>query len=116
MNRISFIKNIFSIGIILVGGSSIISSCGEKSDKEIQKERENNQQDCGKNLTSAEKKSREEYEYEEISSKEEEICNNCTHFRIPKNGEQCGTCELVKGPINPLGYCNQWFKKVEVKT
>jgi hypothetical protein len=113
MKRISFIKNILSIGFIFLGGSSLISSCGGKSDEEVKKNRDKNQLDCGKDLTSAEKKSREEYQYEEISAKEEELCNNCTHFRIPKKGEECGTCELVKGPINPLGYCNQWFKKAE---
>ena len=28
-----------------------------------------------------------------------------------QEADHAGTCELVKGPINPNGYCDQWMKK-----
>ena len=38
-------------------------------------------------------------------------CTNCNFFTAGAAND-CGTCTLVKGPINPTGYCNSWAIKV----
>jgi hypothetical protein len=37
-------------------------------------------------------------------------CSNCAFF-VAGAKNQCGQCTLVRGPINPLGYCNSWAAK-----
>jgi hypothetical protein len=34
-------------------------------------------------------------------------CNACAKFRSA-GADACGGCEVVKGPINPLGGCRSW--------
>jgi len=42
---------------------------------------------------------------------ENKSCSICAFFKAGKKDE-CGQCTLVRGPINPLGYCNSWAAKV----
>lgn len=37
-------------------------------------------------------------------------CRNCRLFQ-PAGPESCGHCQVVKGPINPLGGCLSWVVK-----
>jgi len=37
-------------------------------------------------------------------------CSGCQLFKPAAEG-QCGACQVVKGPINPLGSCKSWVKK-----
>lgn len=37
-------------------------------------------------------------------------CSNCQQF-IPAAPDACGTCKIVKGPINPKGYCKSYVAK-----
>jgi hypothetical protein len=37
-------------------------------------------------------------------------CSGCQQF-IPAAPEACGTCKVVKGPINPKGYCKSFVAK-----
>ncbi len=37
-------------------------------------------------------------------------CLNC-NFYTAAGENQCGSCTLVKGSINPAGYCNSWAEK-----
>ena len=39
------------------------------------------------------------------------VCSNCQQFNAPAAAGSCGSCKLVKGPINPAGYCNSWAAK-----
>jgi hypothetical protein len=41
----------------------------------------------------------------------EKWCDNCKFWMPPPSGENCGTCQLIKGPINPKGYCTSWFAR-----
>lgn len=42
-----------------------------------------------------------------IASKE---CAGCQLFK-PAAPDACGACTVVKGPINPRGYCKSWVQK-----
>jgi hypothetical protein len=37
-------------------------------------------------------------------------CSGCQQF-IPAAPDACGTCKIVKGPINPKGYCKSFVAK-----
>lgn len=37
-------------------------------------------------------------------------CDNCEHY-VAGPPDACGTCKVVKGPINPKGYCTTWAEK-----
>lgn len=37
-------------------------------------------------------------------------CSNCVLF-VPAAADACGTCQVVKGPIHPGGYCKLWAAK-----
>lgn len=38
-------------------------------------------------------------------------CSNCTHFCPGSSAKAKGTCEVVKGPISPHGWCLAWAPK-----
>jgi hypothetical protein len=38
-------------------------------------------------------------------------CSNCQQFIANAAGNACGTCKVVKGPINPAGYCKSYVAK-----
>lgn len=48
--------------------------------------------------------------YEEASKDPQKKCNNCNFFK-PAGENQCGGCQLLKGPINPDGICKSWVLK-----
>jgi hypothetical protein len=37
-------------------------------------------------------------------------CEGCVQFQ-PGPANACGSCKVVKGPIDPNGYCKLWTKK-----
>lgn len=39
-----------------------------------------------------------------------ETCSGCAFFKVQENAA-CGTCELLKGPVNPQGHCTSWSKR-----
>lgn len=54
---------------------------------------------------------RAQLEYQDRSPHgQNKTCSSCAFFKVGKKDE-CGLCTLVKGPINPLGYCNSWAAK-----
>lgn len=60
-------------------------------------------------LSEAEKTQRQAVKYVDKSELAEKNCSNCQLFE-PAEGK-CGACKVVKGPINPKGYCITWAAK-----
>jgi hypothetical protein len=104
IKRSVFIKELFLFLLAITGLSFI--SCGEK--KEEKPEYDDPCSDISE-LSDADKATRKTFDYTGNSPDPAKVCINCTHFRPATDGTACGTCELVKGPINPNGYCTQWF-------
>ncbi len=48
--------------------------------------------------------------YVDKSTEAEKNCANCQFYK-PAAPDACGGCNLMKGPINPKGYCKSWAKK-----
>lgn len=62
-------------------------------------------------LTEAEIKTRESLKYVEKTPDPAKNCANCSLYQEPKGGAYCGGCDVMKGPINPQGYCTAWAPK-----
>jgi hypothetical protein len=48
--------------------------------------------------------------YVDASTEPGKACSNCQQF-IAAAPNACGTCKVVKGPINPKGYCKSFVAK-----
>ena len=75
---------------------------------------------CGKNvncseapgLSADELKARlETAQYQEQSMDATKHCSQCSLFVAPAQ-TGCGACKVLKGPINPNGYCKLYVGKV----
>jgi hypothetical protein len=54
----------------------------------------------------------ETLKYVAHSTEPDKRCDNCKFWEPPSNGDEtCGACTLIKGPINPKGYCTSWFTR-----
>jgi hypothetical protein len=62
-------------------------------------------------LTPDEVTARHTLEYVEKTPDLQKYCDNCQQFVAPPAGKACGTCKVVKGPINPKGHCKSWLAK-----
>lgn len=60
------------------------------------------------NLTEQQKQTRKALQYVDDSPHADKRCNNCELFAPPAEGQACGTCQVVPGPIHPQGYCTAW--------
>ena len=62
-------------------------------------------------LAQGDKQLRAAQEYKDISPfGNEKNCKSCEFFKAG-GADECGTCTIVKGPINPAGYCSSWVKR-----
>ena len=61
------------------------------------------------NLTKEQIQTRKTLQYVDASPDAEKRCNNCRLFEPPGDGEECGGCQVVPGPIHPNGYCTAWI-------
>jgi|HubBroStandDraft_5_1064220.scaffolds.fasta_scaffold556810_1 hypothetical protein len=48
--------------------------------------------------------------YVEVSTTPGKTCSTCQQF-IPGLPDACGTCKIIKGPINPGGNCKSYLAK-----
>ncbi len=110
ISRKDFLKNVLYSGAILMGGGAILSACTTQK-KPISPEAANDPCTNVNNLSQADLETRTQFAYTGHTPNTDKYCSNCLHWRPPAGSGPCGTCELVKGPINPNGYCTQWMQK-----
>ena len=58
-------------------------------------------------LEPAQLTTRESQAYTDSSANAEQNCANC-RFYTAGQADQCGSCQVIQGPIHPDGYCNLW--------
>lgn len=106
INRKDFLKRAAILGASTVSFTAFLESCGGNN-KPVEND------PCGdtSKLTAAELQTRETFMYTGKSPYEDKVCSICSYYVAPKANEHCATCEVVKGPINPMGYCNSFVKK-----
>lgn len=49
-------------------------------------------------------------EYADKTPVASKTCDGCQLYK-PTAPDACGACTVVKGPINPKGYCKSWVQK-----
>lgn len=59
-------------------------------------------------LTDAQKTVRKELGYVDRTTNAKQTCANCSLYVKPAQPDRCGGCEIMKGPIHPLGTCDSW--------
>ena len=111
ISRSEFFKKLFVATISFTGIAAFIQTCGGNEEKQQTQKNVNDPCNDLGGLSQADIQTREQFEYVATTPDKNKTCFNCAHFHPPVQGKVCGTCELVKGPINANGYCNQWFIK-----
>ena len=114
ISRKDFIKNIFFSGTILFGVSTLLAACSTEQKKPASENSGQSSSDpCNdvSDLSDADLATRKQYNYTGQTPNQDKFCSNCLHWHPATGSGPCGTCELVKGPINPNGYCDQWMEK-----
>ncbi len=116
ISRKNFIKKISIGGVILFGGSTLISACGGNDNGQPGKAISKTRSPCSdtSGLTDTEIASRTSNEYMVASPYNDKMCGTCNLYILPGGNKPCGTCQVVKGPISPQGYCRLWIKKVSM--
>ncbi len=61
-------------------------------------------------LSAADSQVRTSLAYVDNSVEPGKSCSNCQQY-IPGAPDACGTCKIVKGPINPKGWCKSYVAK-----
>jgi len=49
--------------------------------------------------------------YVDSSVEQGKLCSGCQQFLPPDGAGKCGGCKVIKGPINPNGYCKSFVAK-----
>ena len=119
LNRRQFFERALVLGAAMTGAGAFLTACGspkrggggeKKAGGEAKKPAAPAAPSCNdvSGLTDAEKKGRETFKYVEKSTLAGKNCTNCSLYKV---GAPCGTCTIMKGPINPQGYCTAWAEK-----
>ncbi len=112
MTRKEFLQRVGFLFVGTVGAGSLLSSCGGGEEKPAQtgQPAKTEKDPCSdlSGLTDAEKQVRTTFEYVAETNIEGKRCDNCQFWIKPTGDAYCGGCQIIKGPINPKGYCNQW--------
>ncbi len=116
IDRKNFIKKISIGGVVLFGGSTLLSACGGKDNGQPGQAIDKANSPCSdtSGLTDAEIATRTSNEYMIASPYNDKFCGTCNLYVMPKGDNKCGSCLVVKGPISPQGYCRLWIKKVNM--
>ncbi|MCA9581510.1 MAG: high-potential iron-sulfur protein [Myxococcales bacterium] len=104
MKRRDWIKRTVSLPVVMSGAAAFVVACGGEEKKAALS--------CTdvSGLSDADKTMRAQQEYSDKSSKPDQSCSNCNFYQAAGQGA-CGTCQVIKGPIHPAGWCKLWAKK-----
>ena len=61
-------------------------------------------------LSAEENAARTTLGYVDKATDASKVCSGCTQYNAA-GADQCGGCKVLKGPINPNGYCKAWAAK-----
>lgn len=116
MDRRAFLKNSGIAGIAACGLVAGLAGCGGEKEKSVPAaaskapKTKANLDPCNDTsaLTNAERVTRTTFKYEEVSNDSAKHCDICNFWQASTTSSPCGTCTLVKGPIQPKGSCMSW--------
>ncbi|MEZ4255064.1 MAG: high-potential iron-sulfur protein [Polyangiales bacterium] len=101
-SRRTWIKATVSLPVLAGSSAWLLSGCGE-SKKELS---------CTdtSSVSATDLQLRTAQQYADKSPHADKNCANCNFYEAGAP-DACGTCKVIKGPINPAGYCNAYAKK-----
>jgi hypothetical protein len=123
LSRKEFLKRLGALGLGVFGATSLLNACGggdkpaaEKpmaEPKTAEPQMSAAEDPCGdlSGLTEAEINMRSQFKYVAQTPEAGKNCSNCALYIAPAEGAECGGCQIIKGPINPNGWCMQWVQK-----
>ncbi len=120
LSRRKFLQNAATLSILTAGGAVVLAGCksddkkggGKKGGKDGGKKPAAALKcDDVSGLDDGGKATRTANAYVEKSTKGGQSCDNCQLYVAAPSADKCGTCTVVKGPINPRGWCKLWVKK-----
>ncbi len=103
---------VFGAGL-LSGGCNPESKSTEKKEIDVPKEEPKavSQVDQCKDfsgISESDLQKRKQLGYVEKSPIPDSHCSNCALYNPPAAGQDCGGCQLFKGPVYPGAYCTYW--------
>lgn len=124
LSRRDFLNRAVALGVMSVGAGAVLTACdkgGEKKAAGGEAKAGGDKMAGGDKggalkcddvagLSEADKATRTNNQYVEKSTTAGKNCSNCQLYKAGAAGA-CGSCTLVKGSINPEGYCRVWVKK-----
>jgi hypothetical protein len=101
LSRRELLTNASAMGALAVFGAS---ACGKKGPATLS---------CAdtSSMAPADVSVRTALAYVDVSTEPGKTCSNCQQFVAPAAAGTCGTCKVVKGPINPTGNCKSFVAK-----
>jgi hypothetical protein len=119
ISRKEFLQRFALMGAAVVGGGALLQGCGGGDKGESGGTQQTATQTttaadpCSDTtgLTETDLQMRSNLKYVAASTEEGKHCSNCKFFQPDQYSEECGGCQLFKGPVNPAGYCSSWFAK-----
>ena len=102
VSRRLVLQQSLALGVVTVGSLGVFTAaCGKK---ELSC-------DDASSLPPADAQTRTLLAYVDKTPIAEKYCSNCQQYKAAAEN-QCGGCNLVKGPIHPKGYCKSWAAKI----
>jgi hypothetical protein len=101
LDRRSFLTRAALLGGV-AAGASLLAACGKGGGAPVCTDTAS--------LKPDELATRTSLNYVDASTDPTKLCSGCTLFVAGAEGA-CGSCQVVKGPINPNGGCISWAKK-----
>jgi hypothetical protein len=100
LSRRDVLQKSAAFGVLAVVGTS---ACGKSQPKALS---------CSDttSLSSSDALVRTSLAYVDVSTDPSKTCSRCQQFLEGPPGA-CGTCKVVKGPINPTGNCKSFLAK-----
>ena len=98
VDRRDFLKSAVTLGAA-AGAASLLAACGKGGGTLV----------CTDvaGLSPADAATRTSLQYVDVSADPTKICSGCVLYTAGQPNA-CGGCQVVKGPINPAGYCASW--------
>lgn len=114
-SRRDFFKKTASFFPAFIGMGVILNSCdsgieNSKSNESKNEKKSGTSCDDLSGLSDDDLATRKKLNYVEVSTVQSKTCKLCALFIPSKEGSECGTCSLIKGPIKPSGSCVYWAK------
>ena len=101
LDRRTFLTRAALLGGV-AAGASLLAACGKGGGAPVCTDTAS--------LKPDELATRTNLNYADAATDASKLCSGCTLYVAAAEGA-CGSCPIVKGPINPNGGCTSWVKK-----